>query len=103
MNITRHTLWAANTRDYSVSVEICQLNNEHLANVIRWVNERMEYREDYPRQLLDVLRAEADSRGLTKEYLNNAPYPHDLSQKDYIKYDGTIATPIEDYINFTWY
>lgn len=52
---------------------LCNLEDTHLANIIRWVQ---LHDEVYPTDLLPVLLEIAEERGLTQAFLDCAEIPH---------------------------
>lgn len=68
--ITEDTRWV--TYDDRV-IPLKDLEDIHLANLIKWVK---EHPLDYPVQLLQVLHEIAEKRGLTEEFLAGAEYPY---------------------------
>lgn len=72
------------------TVTIEGMEDEHLANTIQFVSYYVNY---YSKSLLDVFKKEAKNRGLTKEFLNRAPFPYKDGKGSYIIWDYEIGAP----------
>jgi len=69
LNITEDTVW---TNYEGRRTAFKDMDDEHLANIIKWVKERLDC---YPVELLEKLQEFAEKRGLSEEFLAGAEYP----------------------------
>lgn len=59
-------------------IRIGQLENNHLANIIDWIIKNRSAYEPHADWLLAGFHREAEARGLTIRFLEQAPYPYEL-------------------------
>lgn len=90
--ITEDTLWESNINPDNIHAHpIKKLNNEHLANIIQFFKNNGQDTHghtDLERVgIITLMIVEAMRRGLTRAFLDKAPYPYDPTAP-YIEYDG---------------
>jgi hypothetical protein len=70
-----NVIWTTND---GRALVLSAVENEHLANIIKWVN---DHPERYTIKLMQILRTLASERGLSDEFLASAEYPYDSEIK----------------------
>jgi hypothetical protein len=89
MEITENSVWCANSVPMRkpLYIKFKDMNNKHLANVLKLNRARLEQGEDVC-DIICILMKIALKRGLTDTFLNSAYY---------------IFDPDKDYQKFEWY
>lgn len=86
------TLWISNINPGNVHGHpIKKLNNVHLANIIHFFRINDQQIHGHPDEecgeIIVAMIIEAEKRGLTREFLDGAPYPYDPNAP-YVEYSG---------------
>ena len=77
MNYSRETYWISRIRKYPFKIKIKEMNNEHLANAIKYLEKekkRNKSRAISISKMIVSLKEEARFRKLSESFLDNAPY-----------------------------
>jgi hypothetical protein len=79
------------------TVPLQGVDDDHLANIIKWVNDNPDH---YTVRLLQVLHEMANQRGLSAEFLAGAKYPYEHQRKIT---RNTMSPPITEDSRWTSY